>query len=598
MKGDVRVKNPLLHLFSSLFRAADAQSKKTVARFFVLFFCANAFSMSEPLIVGYLFNTIQTTGITEDTLPRVILLLALLLAITFLFWFFHGPARVMEQKNAFRIFKRKKEQLVSGVLHLPLSWHNDHHSGDTIDRIEKGTKALFDFSTDTFMVFENVFRFTIAFIILVYFNIHASYLVLCLVAGTFFFVVRFDKKLERLYSQVNAAENTVSAKVYDVIGNITSVVMLRLQKTSLGAISREIQKPYHIFSRWAKLNEVKWFLVSVAASCTQFLVVATYIIQAVYGGETILVGTVYLLYSYVHNIVGVFYNFAWLYSDIVQKRSKLRNAEALEEFFVRKAPERASVLTRSWKEITVEHASFSYKAAHEGGVKHHIRGVSMPIARGEKIAFIGESGGGKTTMLKLLRGLYPLESGTVTVGKKRCPHGMADIQASVSLVPQDPEIFNATIWENITAGVSHARRDVERMSAAALFTPVAQRLPHGFNSRINEKGVNLSGGERQRLALARGLLFSLDKEIVLLDEPTSSVDAKNERLIYENIFRLFEKKTVISTIHRLHLLPLFDTIYYFHHGEVRASGSFESLQKTSKEFRALWQRYTKTHTSS
>ena len=125
----------------------------------------------------------------------------------------------------------------------------------------------------------------------------------------------------------------------------------------------------------------------------------------------------------------------------------------------------------------------------------------------------------------------------------------------------------------------------------ARFTDVAERLPKKLNSFIFEKGVNLSGGEKQRLALARGLMACVDKAIVLLDEPTSSVDTKNELEIYHNIFDEFKEKTILASVHRLHLLSLFDTIYYFKAGKIIASGTLDELLATSEEFKDLWEKY-------
>lgn len=588
-------RNPIAHLFSAMWNTTDKFGKRTIVKYLLMFGMANSFSMSEPLVVGLIFNLIQEKGISSTTLPTVLIYLSLLVGITVAFWIFHGPARLMEQKNAFRVFKKKKETLVSHVVSLPLEWHSDHHSGDTIDKVEKGTKALYDFSSDVFMIFENVIRFVIAFCILTYFNIHAGYLIIILVVLTVLLIFRFDAYLETLLDKVNKAENTVSAKVYDIIGNITTIVMLRAQKQTLQVLSNEIEKPFATFIRWAKINEIKWFLVSVMASLTQFLVLASYITTAVYKNEIVLVGTVYLLYSYVHNIVSVFYSVAWLYSDLVTKRSKLSNAEELETYIVPKNSKSNSIVKSNWRSISFKNVSFSYKGQEKVSDARHLSDVSFSIGRGEKIAFIGESGSGKTTMLKILRGLYDIDSGDVFVGKKELRNNIRDISDLIALVPQDPEIFATTIGENITLGLAYSEKEMKKFSDLALFTQVAERLPNKFDSSINEKGVNLSGGEKQRLALARGLLFAKDRDIVLLDEPTSSIDAKNERLIYENIFDVFKKKTVISTIHRLHMLPMFDTIYYFKRGHIVAFGTFTSLQKSSKDFRLLWQKYNKSH---
>ena len=146
-----------------------------------------------------------------------------------------------------------------------------------------------------------------------------------------------------------------------------------------------------------------------------------------------------------------------------------------------------------------------------------------------------------------------------------------------SLIPQDPEIFEDTIGFNITMGSEVSKEKIEEYSHLARFHEVAEKLLHGYETDIKEKGVNLSGGQKQRLALARGLLASENSDIILLDESTSSVDSINEKKIYASILKHFEEKTIIAAIHKLHLLTLFDTIYVFDGGKIIESGSFREL---------------------
>ncbi len=203
---------------------------------------------------------------------------------------------------------------------------------------------------------------------------------------------------------------------------------------------------------------------------------------------------------------------------------------------------------------------------------------------------IGESGSGKTTFLKLLRALYDPKSAEVFVDGRRIAN-MKTISTDMTLIPQEPEIFATTIEENVTMGISYTQRYMEKFAKMAQFSQVVKRLPKQWQSSIVEKGVNLSGGEKQRLALTRGLLASYDMPIVLMDEPTSSVDTQNELAIYQNIFKDFKNKTIISTIHRLHLLPLFDTIYVFDKGRIVAFGHYKELLQSSAAFRQLWKKY-------
>jgi len=117
---------------------------------------------------------------------------------------------------------------------------------------------------------------------------------------------------------------------------------------------------------------------------------------------------------------------------------------------------------------------------------------------------------------------------------------------------------------------------------------VIGQLPKGLQSNIVEKGVNLSGGQKQRLALARGILAARSSDIILMDEPTSSVDPKTEVLIYERLFDEFRDKAIVSSLHRLYLLSYFDWVYVLQNGRIVEEGSFEELRRNGLIFRELW----------
>ena len=321
-------------------------------------------------------------------------------------------------------------------------------------------------------------------------------------------------------------------------------------------------------------------------------IVSFYIVNNFRFGLPILAGSVYILYSYVNQIRETFFRFAYLYGDVIQQRASVMNAEELSKDFGEAGDRANAVLPQDWQTLTIKNLTFSYHA--EEGSDLHLDGVDLSLKRGERVALIGDSGGGKSTFLKLLRDLYHPRTLELFVDQQNITGGFAAISESVTLVPQDPEIFSTTIRENITLGVNYTDEHLEVYTDLARFGEVVKRLPHGLESSIVEKGVNLSGGEKQRLALARGLLACADKEIVLLDEPTSSVDFTNELAIYKNIFSAFEQKTIISSVHRLHLLSLFDSVYFFRDGKIITSGTFDELKESSPEFKDLWENYIKT----
>lgn len=579
--------NPIVYLTGKMWRYSEG-TRKHIILFFIMFTVANSIELLEPLLVAKILNTIQIEGVTEGNILRLILYLFGFLGITLSFWSFHGPARVIESVNAFRVGVNYRRSLINGIMALPLEWHSDHHSGDTIDKVERGHSGLEGFSESVFEIIAPTIKLVGSYVALVYFNVHSAYIVLAMVIITFGIIVKFDYVLTGQYKALNKIGNKVSEKIYDAISNITTIIILRVEKVVAKSIFEKMMSPIRLVKDNYKLNEWKWFLVSICTSLTTIFVLGSYLFNQYWTGEMILGGSFIALYGYVANINGLFFNFADFYGRKVRQRASVANSEELTKDFIDKS-KLTKELPKNWQELRIDSLSFSYHT--EGGNDIHLDDVSMNIRKGEKVAVIGESGSGKTTLLKVIRDLYHPRSLKLYLDGHLVPEGFPGISSSVALIPQDPEIFATTILENITIGVEYDLDFVKKFTDMACFTEVAERLPKKFDSSIVEKGVNLSGGEKQRLALARGLLACEDKSIILLDEPTSSVDSANELNIYHNIFKAFPDKAIISSIHRLHLLLLFDKICFFKDGRIIASGTLPELLDTSEEFRILWQNY-------
>ena len=583
--------NPIFYLAKTMWQFA-AEGRRRIILYTVLFVIAYSLSLLQPIILAHVLNTIQEQGVHRENLGYLIAFMALLPLLDLVFWGFHGPARVLEMKNAFLVRANYRQHLLSGTMALPMEWHTEHHSGDTIDKIEKGSTALYRFSEHGFRIIESIVRFVGSLIALAFFNLNTIYLVLLVVFIAIRTILAFDKKLVPQYRELNTAENKIAAKVYDALSNISTVIILRVEKLIERDIVKAIRKPLALFSQNIKLNEWKWFSASMSAGLLQFFVLGMYTVLAVRDGNTILSGTLFALFTYTNRINDVFFMFAYLYNDVVRERAAVSNAEEIAAHFPLVVDREAETL-HHWQECSVQGLGFSYGLSD--GAKQQLIDVSLTWKRGEKIAVIGESGSGKTTFLKIVRGLHTPQAGTVTLDGRLLPNGFISMSEDIALIPQDPEIFATTIRNNITMGVEHNESEIVQYMQMARFDGVLKRLPHGLDSSVVEKGVNLSGGEKQRLALARGLMASEEKSILLLDESTSSVDASNEIDIYEQIFEAYRDKTVIASIHRLHLLRMFDRIYLFENGAILASGSFEMLLETSDSFAEQWEKYTKTH---
>lgn len=206
-----------------------------------------------------------------------------------------------------------------------------------------------------------------------------------------------------------------------------------------------------------------------------------------------------------------------------------------------------------------------------------LKGVTLQISRGEKVALVGPSGAGKSTIVQLLMRLYDVNSGNIYLDKQPIASlNITRLRNHIGLVPQEVILFGGTIRENILYGKPHAT-EAEIIAAAqkANAWNFITGFPQGLDTLVGERGVKLSGGQRQRIAIARAILK--DPAILILDEATSSLDAESERLVQEALDRLMENRTTIIIAHRLSTVRKADTIYVLDGGTIAEQGSHEEL---------------------
>ena len=222
--------------------------------------------------------------------------------------------------------------------------------------------------------------------------------------------------------------------------------------------------------------------------------------------------------------------------------------------------------------VEFKEVSFSYENGKE--VLHK---VSFSVCKGEKIALVGASGGGKTTICHLLPAFYPLEEGSITVDGKDIRSITKDsLRRSIGIVQQDVFLFGGTVYENILYGRPDAtKEEVEEAAKLANLHEYVSSLPNGYDTQIGERGVKLSGGQKQRVSIAR--VFLKNPEILILDEATSALDNTTEMLIQQSLDKLCRGRTTFVVAHRLSTVKSADRIAVIDKGEVAEMGSHEEL---------------------
>lgn len=297
------------------------------------------------------------------------------------------------------------------------------------------------------------------------------------------------------------------------------------------------------------------------------------------------VGDFVLIQAYFFQLLDRLWDFGRIVRDLYESF-----ADAEEMVFILEMPHEVRD-SRTAKSLAVREGAVSFRRVRFSFSKTRevLRGVTIAIQPGEKVALIGPSGAGKSTIVKLLFRLYDVDYGKILIDGQ--PIGRVtqeSLRAALALVPQDPILFHRTIMENIRYGRQDAT-DLEVMEAAQLAHchEFIEELPYGYATYVGERGIKLSGGERQRVAIARAILKGAP--ILVLDEATSSLDSESERLIQEALVHLMKGKTTIVIAHRLSTIRKMDRILVIDGGRIVEEGTHGELVRRPKSlYRKLW----------
>jgi subfamily B ATP-binding cassette protein MsbA len=217
-----------------------------------------------------------------------------------------------------------------------------------------------------------------------------------------------------------------------------------------------------------------------------------------------------------------------------------------------------------------------------------LKGVDLTVEPGERAAIVGPTGGGKSTLLALLLRFYDPVSGSVVIdGRDVRSYTLASLRDQISLVPQDPVLFHAPVWQNIGYGKPDATR-AEIVHAATLANAheFIERMPQGYDTVLGERGDTISGGQRQRIAIARAVIRRTP--VLLLDEPSAAMDAESEDLVFEALARLMEGRTSITIAHRMATVRRSQSIFVLDDGVITARGTHEELLAGSPLYSRLY----------
>ncbi|MEZ4901044.1 MAG: ABC transporter transmembrane domain-containing protein [Spirosomataceae bacterium] len=326
------IHNPYFSLLRIAWQYARQQKGRYVL-IYSLFVLANVVFALNPLLYGWFIEAIQKEG--AGVISHVWMYAGGYLGLMLLEWAFHGPARVMERELAFHLSRNFLDEMYHQALHLPVRWHQDNHSGATINRIRKAYEALKDFFQNGFMFLHAFSKFLFSFVAILYFSpLYGSIGVLIGIL-TVWIIFKFDQPFIKALDETNEKEHIVSSTLFDSLSNIITVITLRLEKRMENSLMEKVMTVFRPFRRTVVINEWKWFVASVLIGVIYAVVAVGYVYQNYAPNEVFLVGGLVTLLGYVNQFTSVFQDVAWQYTEIIRYNTDVQTARTISEAYTK-----------------------------------------------------------------------------------------------------------------------------------------------------------------------------------------------------------------------------------------------------------------------
>ncbi|MAG38226.1 hypothetical protein CMI45_02485 [Candidatus Pacearchaeota archaeon] len=485
--------------------------------------------------------------------------------------------------------QKVREISMSRLMDLELQWHEKEDAGSKIQKINQGSNQIYTFFsnfTNNYVIFViiGIFGSLGIFIFLgwQYALFSLTYISIYLTMERYYY-----KKLSYWADEMNKITEKVSGKIHESTSNVLSVKSLGLRDVFEKSTRKYEEQYYKIWLSTKKTSQMKIKVTRSFAAIGYALFILLVGFDFVSGAITL--GSIIVFATYFNRLRQSLDKVSETTDIFIKIKSATRRLMTIlgEKVFDRESEDLLEI-SKNWKKIEFRNVLFRYKK------KQVLDDFNLTINRSEKIGIVGRSGCGKSTITKLLLGLYKIKSGGIYIdGIDINKFKHSSVTNTITAVLQDSEMFDMTLAENLS--ISSLKRNaslLEKSIKISSLAKVIEKLPKGLSTLLGEKGYKVSGGERQRIGIARAIYKN--SSVLILDEATSHLDSKTEQDIQESISKELKDKTSIIVAHRLSTLKNVDRIIVMEDGKIVEQGKFNELVKKRGKFFSLYKLQNKT----